>query len=154
ASCYLLQGSPGFQRSYTYDGLGRPITIATTTPEVAVHTDAGYDTNGRLILLVSSSGDAGYDTNGRLILLVSSSGLAVSYGYTSQGYVQQLSDAHSGQVFWTANARDAELHLTQDTAGNGVVTSRTFDPTNGRLTNIRAGTSNAVAAFDYTYDFE
>jgi len=24
-------------------------------------------------------------------------------------------------VFWTANSRDAELHLTETTAGNGVV---------------------------------
>jgi len=56
---------------------------------------------------------------------------------------------------WTANARDAELHLTQQTAGNGVVTSQGFDPQTGRLLAILAGTNNTnsiVENFSYTYD--
>jgi hypothetical protein len=31
----------------------------------------------------------------------------------SLGYASQLKAAATGQVYWTANARDAELHLTQ-----------------------------------------
>ena len=42
------------------------------------------------------------------------------------GYTQRLTNSATGQVYWTANARDAELHLLQDTAGNGVVNNRTF----------------------------
>jgi hypothetical protein len=38
------------------------------------------------------------------------------------------------------------------TAGNGVVTTQTYDANSGLISNIRAGTNNAVAAFDYGFD--
>ena len=44
----------------------------------------------------------------------------------------------AGQVHWTANARDAELHLTQNTRGSNIVTSQSFDAATGRLTTILA----------------
>jgi hypothetical protein len=64
-----------------------------------------------------------------------------------------FTNATTGQVHWTANARDAELHLTQQTAGNGVVTQQDFDPETGRLTTVYAGSSGSVANFTYNYDF-
>jgi RHS repeat-associated protein len=127
-------GTNPFQRAMSYDGLGRPSQVATTI-DGATYTISGS-----------------YDANGRLSQVAYPSGLAVNYGYTSLGYVQQLSDASSGQIYWTANARDAEMHLTQDTAGNGVVTSRTFNAPTGRLTGIVAGSGNGVAYFGYFYD--
>jgi hypothetical protein len=57
-----------------------------------------------------------------------------------------------GVAYWTANACDAELHLTQQTAGNGVVTGQGFDPQTGRLQTILAGAGNIVENFSYTYD--
>src|SRR5262249_13742007 len=60
--------------------------------------------------------------------------------------------AATGQVYWTANARDAEMHLTQQTAGNGVVTNQTFNLQTGRLIGVQAGASNAVANFSFNYD--
>jgi hypothetical protein len=36
-----------------------------------------------------------------------------------------LIDSASGIAYWTANAMDAEQHLTQQTAGNGLVTTQT-----------------------------
>jgi ethanolamine utilization protein EutA (predicted chaperonin) len=74
-------------------------------------------------------------------------GFAVNYGYTSFGYTANITDAITGQVYWTANARDAELHLTRDTAGDGIVTARGFDALTGRLTSIVAGSGNGVANF-------
>src|SRR5262249_22612143 len=41
---------------------------------------------------------------------------------------------------------------TYDTAGNGIVTARTFDAPTGRLTSIAAGSGNGVVDFSYTYD--
>jgi K+-sensing histidine kinase KdpD len=58
----------------------------------------------------------------------------------------------TGQVYWTANARDAELHLTPQTAGNGVVTTRNYSLQTDRLTGIQAGASNGIANFSYNYD--
>ena len=50
------------------------------------------------------------------------SGFAVAYSYNATGYQFKLANAATAQVYWTADSRDAELHLTQQTAGNGVVT--------------------------------
>jgi YD repeat-containing protein len=55
-------------------------------------------------------------------------------------------------VFWTANDADAELHLTSETAGNGVVTSTAYNANNGLIQSIQAGTSNAVANFTCNFD--
>ncbi len=124
-------GTNAFQHVLTYDSLGRPFQVATTIDRI-VYNIAGT-----------------YDSNGRLREVTYPSGFAVTYGYTGLGYVQQLTDAASGQVYWTANARDAELHLTQGTAGNGITTARSFDATIGRLTSIVAGTSNSIENFSY-----
>jgi len=78
-------------------------------------------------------------------------GLSLTYTYISLGYAQQITGP-GAQVYWTANARDAEMHLTQQTAGNGVVTNQGFDPQTGRLTAILAGAGNIVENFSYTYD--
>jgi hypothetical protein len=51
-----------------------------------------------------------------------------------------------------ANTRDAELHPVGQTFGNGVSQTNTYDPNTGLLTNVRAGPSDQVAAFDYSYD--
>jgi YD repeat-containing protein len=63
----------------------------------------------------------------------------VAYAYNAVGYHTQLTNSATSQVYWTANARDAEGHLTQQTAGNGVVTTQSFDAVTGRLTAITAG---------------
>jgi YD repeat-containing protein len=111
----------GFQRTYSYDTLGRPSTVATTIG-TSTYTISGA-----------------YDANGRLSTVTYPSGFAVNYLYTSLGYAQQLTNSTTGQVYWTANARDAELHLLQDTAGNGVVSDRAFSATTGGWAASRRG---------------
>src|SRR5262249_58874473 len=81
---------------------------------------------------------------GRMRFVAYPSGFSPSYVYNSLGYVQQLKDSSTGQAYWTANARDAEQHLTQQTAGNGVVTTRNFNAATGRLTSIVAGAGASV----------
>jgi RHS repeat-associated protein len=127
-------GTNPFQRALTYDSLGRPSQVATTI-DGTVYNIAGS-----------------YDANGRLSRVTYPSGFALNYTYTGLGYTANIADASTGQVHWTANARDAELHLTQDTAGNGIVTARGFDAPTGRLTSIVAGSGNGVANFSYSYD--
>jgi RHS repeat-associated protein len=125
--------SAGYQRSFGYDTLGRPIQ-ATVTVSATAYTFA-----------------ATYDGNSRLGTVTYPSGLVLSYAYTSLGYAHQVTGP-GAQVYWTANARDAELHLIQQTAGNGVATSQSFDAETGRLTAILAGAGNIVENFSYTYD--
>jgi RHS repeat-associated protein len=125
--------SAGYQRSFAYDTLTRPVQATVTISSTNYTFAATYDGNSRL-------GSVTYP-----------SGLVLGYTYTSLGYAQQVTGL-GGQVYWTANASDAEMHLTQQTAGNGVVTSQSFDPQTGRLNAILAGAGNIVENFSYTYD--
>ncbi|HEY0282202.1 MAG TPA: Ig-like domain-containing protein, partial [Rhizomicrobium sp.] len=93
-----------------------------------------------------------YDGNGRLSTVAYPSGLTVRYVYTALGYVSQIKDNGSGLAYWTANGRDAELHLTSQSFGNGVVQTNTFNANTGLPAAFRAGSSDSVAAFDYAWD--
>ena len=135
ASSTITSGpGAGFQRGLSYDALGRPNQLATTI-------DGATYTMG-----------AAYDANGRLSAVTYPSGFTAKYGYNNLGYANQLLDAATNQVHWTANAMDAEQHLTQQTAGNGLVTTRSFNATNGRLNSIATGSGSAVQSLAYTYD--
>ena len=121
-------------RTFTYDSLGRPLTGTLAVDGTNyTYTD-------------------GYDSNNRLSTLTYPSGFAALYAYTSLGYLSQIKDNGSGSTYWTANTRDAELHLLTQTFGNGINQTNTYDANTGFLTNVRAGPSNNVAQFDYTYD--
>jgi RHS repeat-associated protein len=135
ASASIAAGpGSGFQRSLSYDALGRAVQVATTI-------DGATYTMG-----------AAYDTNSRLSTVTYPSGFAAKYAYNNLGYANQLLDAATNQVHWTANAMDAEQHLTQQTAGNGLVTTRGFSATTGRLNSIATGSGSAVQNLAYTYD--
>jgi RHS repeat-associated protein len=125
----------GYVRTPVYDSLGRPSTT-TLTVDGTANTYA-----------------VGYDANGRVQTVAYPSGFTVKYTYTSLGYLYQASDnGGSHQVFWTANTRDAELHLLTETAGNTVATTQSFDANTGRLLSILAGATNNVASQHYSYD--
>jgi YD repeat-containing protein len=124
----------GYSRTHTYDSLGRPDQVQFTI-------------NGATYAITT-----GYDTASRLARVSYPSGFAVSYGYNATGYQSQLANVATSEVYWTANARDAELHLTQQTSGNGIVTTQAFDPNTGQLTDITAGDGGGVLRHTYTYD--
>jgi hypothetical protein len=53
------------------------------------------------------------------------------------------------------SAADAEQHILEETAGNGVVTTRSFDARNGLVRTIQAGPSgsgHAIANLYYGFD--
>jgi RHS repeat-associated protein len=98
---------------------------------------------------------AGIEFN-RLATLSYPSGLVVQYVYTSLGYLAQLKDNASGAVLWTADSRDAEMHLTDQVAGNGVDTIQVFDPNTGLVQQIRASgdgsDDGSTANLSYQFD--
>lgn len=126
--------SGGYQRTHLYDALGRPAQLQVTA-DAATHTIA-----------------TDYDSAGRVAAVTYPSGFVAVSVYNAFGYQTQLKDGATNQALWTANARDAELHLTQRTAGNGVVTSQSFDANTGRLSGISAGNAGAVQSYAYAYD--
>ncbi len=127
-------GNANYFRAQTYDNFGRP---SGTTLTVG---GAGY------------SYTTTYDSDGRIDTVTYPSSFVAKYVYNASGYLSQIKDNASGTAYWTANARDAELHLTQSTAGNGIVTAQSFDGNTGRISTIQAGPSSAVANFSYLWD--
>jgi RHS repeat-associated protein len=124
----------GYQRTHVYDAFGRPTRLQVTA-DAATYTIT-----------------TDYDSAGRIGMVTYPSGFAVTSVYNAYGYQTQLKESATNQSLWTANARDAEQHLTQRTGGNGIVTSQSFDTNTGRLSSIVAGVAGAVQSASYTYD--
>ncbi|MBH5403175.1 RHS repeat protein, partial [Bradyrhizobium sp. CNPSo 4010] len=135
ASTAITAGAgAGYSRSVSYDALSRATQVAMVIDGATYNMSATYDANGQL-------SKVGYP-----------SGFTARYAYTSLGDVNQLFDDATGQVQWTANAMDAEGHLTQQTAGNGLLTTKGFDALTGRLTSVATGSGSAVQNLSVTYD--
>jgi RHS repeat-associated protein len=125
----------GFQRSFVYDALSRPVQTNVTIAGVGYTVTTSYDAYSRI------SG------------VTYASGVSVSYGYTATtGYLQSVTDSASGTALWTVNGQDAEGHVTQETLGNGIATTYGYDAQTGRLLQIQAGVGNAVQNWSFTWD--
>jgi RHS repeat-associated protein len=121
-------------RTFFYDGQGRPSSNTLTTGGANYTYSRNYNGDGRLLTTTYPSGFAAKNVYGAL------------------GYLSQIKDNASGTALWTVTNRDAELHATGQAFGNGVAETDSYDPDTGFLTNLRAGPSDSVAAFDYAYD--
>jgi RHS repeat-associated protein len=126
--------SDGTGRTFSYDSLSRPISSALTVDGATYTTNTTYNDDGRIEAI-------GYP-----------SGFTVIYAYSTYGYISQVRDNANNASLWQAGPRDAELHLASQTFGNNVTQTNSYDANTGRLQNIRAGTNDQVAAFDYSYD--
>ncbi|MGH6870027.1 MAG: FG-GAP-like repeat-containing protein [Rhizomicrobium sp.] len=111
----------GYTRAFLYDTLARPLRDTVTVGGASFIAIPTYDS-----------------VTGKLASLRNFSGFTVNYAYTPRGYLSAITDASSGLVYFTANARDAALHLTQSTAGNGTVETHSYDPLTGRFLNVCA----------------
>ena len=132
--CEMVSGNGSHTRR-TYDAYGRVATVTETIDRDYVAA-FGYDaTTGRP------------DT-----VTYPITGLKVRTAYTPLGYPAKLTDVSSGKVYWQANARDAEGHVTQQVFANGVATASTFDPATGYLSSRTAGTNNAVQHLGLSFD--
>ena len=127
--------STGYNRTLSYDTLGRPTGSATT-----IDVPTPY------------SASVSYDANGRIATQTYPTGLVVKYTYTALGYLKEIRNNASNALYWRADTLDAEGHLRQQTYGNNLVTQQTWNVQTGRLTGIVAGAGNAVQNLAYQYD--
>jgi RHS repeat-associated protein len=127
--------SGGYGRAYLYDTYGRPSKLTITIGSSSYYTTTAYDL-----------------TTGQKSAVRAFSGFSLDYLYTTRGYLSSIVDAVTAQPYWAANARDAELHTTQTTFGNGVVTNEGYDPLTGRVLSISAGANQSIANFSYQWD--
>lgn len=126
--------SNGASHTFTYDSLSRPSTVATTV-------------DGNTYTATTT-----YDANGRPNVITYPSGFAVRNEYTSLGYLHRLMNNATSTALWTANTANAELQITQQLAGNGVITNRAYNPNTGLTQTVQAGVSNAVANLSFVFN--
>jgi RHS repeat-associated protein len=157
----LTRAAPGHTSTWVYDtattGIGK---LATSSTSDGYLKTLGYDSLGRPVTTAirSETGQPTYTTtttwtaDSRINTVNYPSGFRVKYAYTALGYLADMRDFASNALLWQANAVDAEGRVTQETAGNGVVTNRTFDANRGFITSVTAGPSNSVANLAFAFD--
>jgi RHS repeat-associated protein len=124
----------GYSRTLSYDTLGRFVSASTTIGS-------------------SMSNSVSYDAQGRVATRTYPGGVVVAYVYSSLGYLKEVRrNNSSGALLWSANTLDAEGHVLNQTFGNSVSVTQTFDVRNGRVTAQTAGAGNAVQNVTYAYD--
>jgi len=124
-----------YSRTYTYDSLGRPFTLAASI-------DTSYT--------VTTT----YDSAGRPNTVTYPTGFAVQKIYNPYGYLWkvQRADAGGSTVFWTVNAEDASGRVTSEFLANGLTQTRGYDAMDRLTSVVASGTAGTVHNFGYTYD--
>lgn len=129
---------------YAYDGAGR-----LSNHHFSIPSDGTYDYD------YTYSAATGMLDTLRYPISTSSYQLKLQYGYHN-GFLNQIADFNApATVFWAANAANFRGQVTQETLGNGVVTSRSFDDVTGWVSSIHTGLSASPTALQnesYLYD--
>ena len=93
-----------------------------------------------------------YYTDGRLKTAIYPSGLTAHHEYNARGYRTILRrDSSAGAALETRSAMDAHGNVTGVTYGNGVTTTRIFDPKTGRAKDIDTVASGGTKIQDNVY---
>lgn len=130
-----VQASNGFKKQITYDAYGRPVYAVAQIGAAVLSARAVYDPNGRISSIVYPEDSFG-----------------LTNSYTPLGYLYGVVNAmNTNQVFWRAGSQDARGNVNQFMYGNGLVTTELFDPADGRLRAVQAGTAGAVTNLAFSY---
>jgi len=124
----------GFQKTYAYDGFGRPASLTTSI-------DAAYT--------ISNT----YDAASRVSTLVYPDGFTVLNVYNSFGYLSEVRNNADNSLLWRTQAASASGRVAQALLGDsGVTTTRSYDALD-RLAGITAsGGAGTVQNLSYSYD--
>lgn len=129
-------GGVAYTRTYQYDTKGRQQRVTVQIGANSYFSTITYDA-----------------TSGRAAKVRDFSAFSLVYGYNAYGYLNEIDDAvNMGTAYWKANTRDAEMHITSQTAANGVTELQNYDPETGRVLAIHAGTNDSVANFSFDWD--
>ena len=110
--------SEGNSRSYQYDVYGR------TTQQIDVINGYSFTTQTT------------YNTQNKVDVLTYPSGLQVKHQYATNGLLKAVKNASTNAAFWQLTQQDAWGNATQETFGNGLVTTNTYNAATGYLTGI------------------
>jgi RHS repeat-associated protein len=133
-----------YAESETYDSLGRPYqrTIAIPSKGNYTYTWQYSATTGLLNTLTYPVGGSGQS-------------LELQYGYEN-GILQSITDIRDSPnvTVWQANAVNPAGQTTQETLGNGLVTSRAYDSVTQWLSSVESGPGGgaSIQNLSFLYD--
>ncbi len=131
ASISMVNNVPAtvYGETLSYDSVGR-LSTRTISTDQPYYIDYAYTGQGLIDTVTYPTSTFG-------------ARVAVKYGY-AYGILNSVTDwtgGSAGHGLLTADAQNARGQTTQETLGNGVVTTRSFDAVTGWLNYIRSGTS-------------
>jgi len=129
-----VTGPGGFSKTYSYDAFGMQSQVTTTVNNVNYTVFTTYDNFNRI------------DT------VTYPDGFATKNIYNANHYLSEVRNFNTGITYWRADSLDAEGRVTQESLGNGLVTTRQFNPATGTVDAIITGGGNLVQNLTYTYD--
>ncbi len=131
-----VRGSDGYREDFFYDEFGRQNRWAAVIGNETFATSTQYDPLGRVARL--------YYPNG----------VSVENVYDKKGYLQSVRNAYSGLEYWTAIDVDQFGRSTIDLLGNGLSTTRTFDPQSARPQTIYVGQEKEGTVLDLSMKYD
>ena len=148
------------------NNIGALASISATGPGGTYSEIYTYDSKTRLAgQRIAIPSDATYDytlaynaTTGLLDTLqypnsTGSAPLKLQYTYAN-GLLQKISDFNTSSAYWLANSANARGQVTQETLGNGIVTTRSIDPVFGALSALQSGSGGGAAVQNESYLFD
>ncbi len=135
---HLVSGPGGYARTHAYDGLGRPESETFVIGGESFRVGRSYDALGRVATLAYPR-----------------TGIAVGRSYTERGHLRAVYDTENpATVYWRAAAVNAEGQVLEAMLGNGIGTTRTYDPATGLIRTIQSGVGDSAAMQDLGYVFD
>ncbi|MBO4719364.1 MAG: VCBS repeat-containing protein [Prevotella sp.] len=160
--------------TYAYDLLGRITTetrpdvtitnvydtrfvgaVTSTSASNSTSTQYYYDSYGRTIQQVDSVGGysftvaTSYDVQNHPATITYPNNYAIDYGYSTNGLLTSVKDHSTHSVIWQLTQQDARGNATEETLGNGLVTTNTYNAATGHITAI---STPGIQNWTYAYD--
>lgn len=129
--------------------------ITSTSASNGTSTQYYYDNYGRIIQQVETTGNnsftvaTSYDAQNHPATITYPNNYAIDYGYSTNGLLTSVKDHSTHSVIWQLTQQDARGNATEETLGNGLVTTNTYHTATGRLTAI---STPGVQNWTYAYD--
>jgi RHS repeat-associated protein len=126
---------------YVYDGVGRPIEVATDINDGALHAiGMTYDDLGRIRTVDYPETIANVPR------------FSVRYDYDTSGVLSQAVNAtNSAVVYWRAERINPWGAITSERLGNGLITTRDYDSARGHLKSVSTG-GGLIQNLSYAWD--
>ncbi|MCP4305721.1 MAG: RHS repeat protein, partial [bacterium] len=128
---------PNYDAVNGYDAFGRPEATTETIDGTAYTVSTTFDAFSRVADIVYPSG------------------LTARNLYNAQGHLESVTNAATGDEYWTALAQDERGNISHFRLGNGVESLRTFDRFTGFLDAVYstdATQTTILQDLDYNFD--